>query len=284
MAHIPYTKPYASPAELVEHLKARGLIVQDCTAAEQKILEIGYDRLRIYFNSRRQKGVFGKPFQLGITFDNIMSLYELDEELRALCLRYCSKFELAFRNVIAEVLSSQQGSHPYFNSVIYESEKAQLAALQCLSDLFHRSKDQRAKHYRNKYHPPYLPPMWTLKEFMTFGTTNFFFKTLSLDIRRSVSDEFGVTNRDVFEKWVDAFIDFRNACAHHDRLWNRTFQKQINAYHRQQIPSANPAKLKAILEVLEYLLGARGQSVAMVDEVTALLTRYPAAQPSELGF
>ncbi|MFD2234636.1 Abi family protein [Phaeospirillum tilakii] len=284
MPPIPYAKPYASPADLVTHLIDRNLDISDRADAEQKIAEIGYDRLRIYFASRRQHTVIGKPFRSGTTFDDIMRLYALDEELRALCFRHCSKFELAFRNLIAEELSSRYGPHPYFDDTIYDSEKSRFSAVKCLSEIFHKSRDPRAKHYFKKYNPPHLPPIWTLKEFMTFGSTNVFFKTLSNQNRLLVSNGFGVTNRNVFEKWIDALIDFRNVCAHHDRLWNRTFQKEINAYHRKAIPSGPPTKLKAFLEVLEFLLGARGHRVAIVAEVTTLLRAYPVAQPSELGF
>ncbi|MBF0094276.1 MAG: Abi family protein [Alphaproteobacteria bacterium] len=284
MLPIPYVKPYAPPAALVQHLIARGLTVSNFAAAEQKIAEIGYDRLRIYFSSRRHHQAPGRPFRSGCTFDEIMGLYALDEELRTLCFCYCSKFELALRNLIAEELSSKHGPHPYFNASIYESEKLHLSAVKCLSEVFHKSKDQRAKHYFSKYNPPHLPPIWTLKEFMTFGATNLFFTTLSKPIRLSIANSFGVTNRIVFEKWIEAFIDFRNICAHHDRLWNRAFQKGINVYHRQNIPSGQPAKLKAFLEALEYLLKCRGQSVAIVSEVATLLCSYPVAQPSELGF
>ncbi|HRJ60363.1 MAG TPA: Abi family protein [Azospirillaceae bacterium] len=269
---------------MVNHLIGRGLVAPDRIAAERKIAEIGYDRLRIYFSSRRQHGVHGKPFRPGVSFDDIMALYELDEALRSLCFHYCSKFELAFRNLIAEELSYRYGPHPYFDDSIYESDKSRLSAIKYLSEVFHKSKDPRAKHYFKKYNPPHLPPIWTLKEFMTFGTANLYFRTLSKPIRLFVANGFGITNRDVFEGWIEAFIDFRNVCAHHDRLWNKTFQKQISVYRRQSIPSGSPGKLKAIIEALQYLLAARGSSVTIVSEVANLLSRYPVAQPSELGF
>ena len=168
MPHIPYAKPYASPADLVNHLIGRGLVVPDRVSAERKIAEIGYDRLRIYFSSRRQHNVHGKPFRLGVSYDDIMALYELDEALRRLCFHYCSKFELAFRNLIAEELSSRYGPHPYFDDHIYESDNSRQSAEKYLSDRFRKSKDPRAKHYSENYNPPYLPPIWTMKEFMTF--------------------------------------------------------------------------------------------------------------------
>lgn len=284
MSLIPYAKPYAAPADLVIHLIGRNLIVADPVAAERKIAEIGYDRLRIYFSSRRQNTIAGKPFTPKTSFDDIMSLYELDEALRTLCFRYCAKFELAFRNAVSEELSSKHGPHPYFDDSIYESENARLSALKCLSEVFRKSKDPRAKHYFKKYNPPYLPPIWTLKEFLTFGQTNRFFETLSKPIRLDVAKGFGMTNRDVFENWIGALIDFRNICAHHDRLWNRTFQKQIVTYRRKGVPSSPPTKLKAILEALEYLLNARGNSVGLVGEVSALIHGNSIAHPFELGF
>lgn len=79
-------------------------------------------------------------------------------------------------------------------------------------------------------------------------------------------------------------VDLRNVCAHHDRLFNRIFQKQPSRLRRQNLPTAPVNKLKARLECLDHLLTSRGLAGGRVAAVQALLARYPDVQPAEVGY
>jgi abortive infection bacteriophage resistance protein len=84
--------------------------------------------------------------------------------------------------------------------------------------------------------------------------------------------------------WVAALVDLRNICAHHDRLFNRSFQKQPSKLKSVGIPSAQPKKLKAILECLDYLLDQRGTSANVTQKVGAVIMKYKEMQPGEAGY
>lgn len=284
MPNNPYIKPHATAQQRVSHLRSRGLSISRPNVAARKIEEIGYERLRIYFLSRRDHTLPNKPFIPGTTYNDIIRLYECDAKLRDICFMGVGRFELAFRNRISEVLSSRYGSHPYFVDAAFKDTKCHNEALQKIISVYSQSKDQRAKHYHTTYSEPPLPPIWMLKEFLTFGASARLYAALATPLRTDVAAHFGVNALPVFDSWIPCFVDLRNVCAHHDRLFNRRFQKQPQHFRRGAVPAAGPATLKGQLECLDYALSSAGLPHDLVSRVGTVLNRYPEINNAEAGY
>lgn len=286
MSQNPYSKLHATAEQRVAHLRSRGLQIARPNVAARKIEEIGYERLRIYFLSRRDHSQPGKPFRAGTTYNDILSLYDCDARLRDICFKGVGRFELVFRNRLSEVLSENFGSHPYFADAAFKGIQKHNEALQKVLEVFSKSKDQRAKHYRTTYTEPPIPPIWILKEFLTFGTATRLYTALSTSLRTDIASHFGVSSLPVFESWLPCFVDLRNVCAHHDRLFNRRFQKQPQNYHRGAVPTASRATLKAQLECLDFVLNNAGLRSRLVEDVKKVLDldRYSEVQCAEVGY
>lgn len=280
----PYNKQHATAAQRVSHLQSRGLLVPRPTIAARKIEEVGYERLRIYFLSRRDHTLANRPFRAGTTYKDILRLYECDAKIRDVCFTGVGRFELVLRNRMSEVLSAQFGSHPYFEITAFENSETHNAALHKLIQTFNQSRDERKKHYQKTYTEPPLPPIWVMKEFLTFGTSARLYRALSSNVRGRIANAFGVSSLPVFDSWVAAFVDLRNICAHHDRLFNRRFQKQLQRYRQAAVPTGDPAKLKAMLECLDLVLSRAGATDGLVNRVQKILDRYPEVSNAEAGF
>ena len=280
----PYIKPHASPEDRIRHLRSKGLIVTRPNVAARKIDSIGYERLRIYFLSRRDQP--DKTFRSGTTYNEILQIYECDARLRELAFKAVGRFEIAFRNTLSEALSSRFGSHPYYIQTAFKTAMAHNVALGQVIQTFDKSKDGRAKHYRDVYNTPALPPIWTLKEFLTFGGAARLYATLAGPVREDIAKSFGVPRLPVFDNWVKCFVDLRNGCAHHDRLFNRRFQKQLQRLPRENVPAANNNTLKALFECLDYALAAVGENMETVSEANRIinLNKHSAVNPAESGF
>jgi len=284
MALVPYVKAHATAAQRIAHLRAKGLIISQPNVAARKIEAIGYERLRIYFLSRRQTNVIGKPFIAGTKYNDIIRLYACDTELRNACFLAVGQFELLLRNSMSEDLSARFGSHPYYHTAAFKDSGANLSALQTFANVYKASKDQRAKHYRDTYSEPALPPIWTIKEFLTFGASSRIFQCLEGSIKTSIAAQFGVRSHEVFTSWTEALVDLRNICAHHDRLFNRNLQKQPSQLKSAKIPTAKPYKLKALLECLDYMLSRRGSQSNVSDKVRRIILKYPEMRPADAGY
>ncbi len=281
----PYIKTYADPAVRVAHLRSKGLIIARPNVAAKKIEAIGYERLRIYFLSRRDQPE--KRFRAGTTYQDIIQLYNCDAQLRTLCFEGVGRFELLFRNMISETLSRRYGSHPYSNVAAFRDINKCNAAQSQVQSIYSNSSDIRADHYRNTYNSPPLPPIWMFKEFLTFGSAAKFYSLLANDVRDEVANKFGISALPVFESWVACFVDLRNICAHHGRLFNRRFQKQPSRFRSQNVPSTTVTyTLKPLLECLDHSLvsaGENSQSVLKAERILRL-AKYSAVNPAEAGF
>ena len=280
----PYNKTHATAAQRVAHLRAKGLQVARPNVAARKIEEIGYERLRIYFLSRRDRTLPGKPFLPGTTYKHVLRLHECDSKLRDICFKGVGRFELVFRNRLSEILSARFGSHPYFQNDAFDGSKRHNEALQNVLQVFTKSRDQRARHYRAAYTEPPLPPIWMLKEFLTFGASARLYAALAKPVRTDVAAHFGVASLPVFDSWIPCFVNLRNVCAHHDRLFNRRFQKQPQRLRRTSIPVAPPSTLKAQLECLDHALASAKANGDLVDRVRRVLNRYPEVGNAEAGY
>lgn len=284
MALVPFIKPHATAAQRIAHLRSRGLIISRPNVAARKIEAIGYERLRIYFLSRRQLSVQGRPFLPGTTYQDIIQLYECDAKLRDAIFPIVGQFELLLRNAISEILSQSYGSHPYYAVAAFQGPTANLKALQAFAAIYEKSKDRRARHYRETYGNPVLPPIWTMKEFLTFGATARIYQCLDSAVQSAVAAQFGVGSSDVFTSWIEALVDLRNICAHHDRLFNRSFQKQPKRFRKANVPVSSPNKLRAILECLDYLLSHRGTRSQIAAIASEIISKHPKIHPAEAGF
>ncbi|MGB3313623.1 MAG: Abi family protein [Albidovulum sp.] len=282
----PYTKPHASASDRVQHLRAKGLSILRPNVAARKIEMIGYERLRIYFLSRRDHTLAGKPFLPGTSYNDILKIYECDAKLRAACFSAVGQFEILLRNRISEELSARYGSHPYFDPTAFKTKELHLEALQKLSSVYNLSKDKRAKHYKENYSNPPLPAIWTLKEFLTFGATSRLLKALDGPVVKAVALDFGVPTDQLLENWVEALVDLRNVCAHHDRLFNRAFQKQPQRHQQAGVPAAGvPSnKMRALILCLDHMMTARGGPVHLDTTVRSILNKYPEVRLAEVGF
>jgi len=278
-----YNKPHTTVEEQIDRLRELGLQIAEPEVAAGKIEEIGYQRLKVYFHSRRNHGLPGKPFHPGTTLQNILELYECDAELSFICFEGVRRFELAFRNRISEALSAKFGSHPYCGDAFDDAQNRDEVLRQLLR-AFNQSKDRRAIDYRRTYKEPPLPPIWLLKELLTFGASARFYGALKNPIRKDIAEHFGVLSDSVFDSWARCFVDLRNLCAHHDRLFNRRFQKQPQKLRSSPIPVAKPATLKAQLECLDYVLVSANAGVDLVNRVEQVLNRYPEVQRAKAGF
>lgn len=280
----PYTKKHATPEDHVKRLICKGLSVPQPKVAARKIEAIGYERLRIYFLSRRDQPE--KKFRPGTTFEDILQFYECDARLRGLAFEAVGRFELTFRNALSEALSERFGSHPYDDRAAFEDAKARKQVFSQVDRTFKASTDPRAKHYRETYDRPVLPPVWLLKELLTFGKAARLYAQLSGPLRKDVARKFGVSELRVFKNWVTCFVDLRNICAHHDRLFNRKFQKSISRLKRNNVPEACQKTLKAYLECLDHALKGIDETAGSVAEAARVmnLPTYAAIDPKEAGF
>lgn len=162
-----YSKPPTTVMEQIALLLERGLEIPDIDFAEQTIQRIGFYRLKGFAHALRDHELENKPFNNGTSFNDIIQLIELDNQLRLQVFRGIQVLEPAIRTAINEVLCEQKGIRWYEHKAVFTEEF--LTHRQGLSfekfqaqreRQFQRSKDESfVKHYNRKYDTTYGPPV-----------------------------------------------------------------------------------------------------------------------------
>ena len=166
----PFEKPAISIPEQVVLLRRRGLLVDDLARAERCLGLISYYRLRPYwlpFEIWPQRGG-DHAFREDATFEDVLTLYRFDQQLRRLVLDGIEPVEVALRARWAHHMAVTHGPHGYLNEDLYHDATRYRTAVDMLTRQFQRSQDTFAEHYRETYDSP-LPPAWMAAEVMSFG-------------------------------------------------------------------------------------------------------------------
>lgn len=262
-------RPFSSLEEQVTRLAGRGLLIENESDARKKLLNNNYyDVINGYkdlFLQRDDKNKVKKPevFIEGSRFSEIFSLYSFDQELRELTLQYLLQFETKFKSIVAyrfaEYFNKSNRTDPYayLNIDFYSSKdedfSAVLSTMRNLSytlDQNTKSRyDNSIKFYVNKHHEV---PIWVLIDYLTFGETRYLFRAFDTSLKETIAKDFshyfheqsdckeriGVSELSSLLKCAN---DFRNVCAHGERLYNfkshsgikiRLFQKYFPTVSR----------------------------------------------------
>lgn len=251
MIQIPFNKTFTPHPSQTALLQARGMHIPDMAKAERCLERIGYYRLSAYwypFRKRQMNGtkeVIGDDFFGSPSFDDVVDFYVFDKNLRLLTSDALERIEVALRSQIAHRLGARHPmSHRQHNRLdqnfITQSSprKNNMTRhqdwLSIQDQNFNRSKEDFAKHFRKKYSG--LPPIWIATEVWDWGMLSHFYAGMKAADRNGIAALYGDLQSPEMEKWVRAFNDIRNICAHHSRLWNRGLKVTLRLPNPKKVP------------------------------------------------
>lgn len=254
----------------IEKLKSKHLGIDDEAAAKETLRQIGYYALITGY-----KDLFKDPttrnYREGTTLDDLVALYRFDEHLRELTLHYLLQIERHLRSSLSyafcNTFGDQQSAYLNVRNFDATSPKRQ-AKIQTLIDKHLSSTLRRndlpyLEHYRTVHQNV---PLWVLVNALTFGNLSKFYELSAPQVRAAVSREFEGVNTRQFAQLVDILTDFRNLCAHGDRLFSfRSPKKDIPdlpLHEKLQLPKRGTTYMQgkrdyfALVIALRYLLPA----------------------------
>lgn len=203
--------------EQIDLLSARGLTIDHPTEALLWLSHVNYYRLAGY------GFLFQKPHDVfipGTTFEQIVALYSLDEQLRDAVFAVLTPLEIFLRTRIAYELSHRAGTFAHYDLSLYQYEDRGKTWLAKLEEDTRESGEPFLTHYKNKYSDFPRLPIWIACEVIHLTSLSRFYSCLSSDSKRLISSFTGI-DHGVFATWLHTIVFFRNICAHHGRLWSR---------------------------------------------------------------
>lgn len=310
MPYSLFTKPYRTPADLIQDLKAKNLSFRNEPDAEKLLSQISYYHFKIYLHPLIDKnGQNPKHYQNNTFFETGVELYRFDEELRSLMFKIIAKIEVKLRSRLDHTISGiSVDPFWYLNDSWFFTPGNNTRNIDSIRDRissdFNREGEMYAKNFRSKYynesHDKYknLPPFWIASELMSLGQVfkiysaiDFsYFNGLSAPNNSALNNlarEFGARNYRVLVNWIQRIRDVRNRCAHHSRLWNAKLAaaSDINSL-LTYMPTQTNRPYGTIVVVQQMIKSLQINSISLQQELQILFQRYPASVSymSETGF
>lgn len=285
-----FAKPAISVDDQLDLLKQRGMTVPDEARARHYLKHISYYRLRAYwlpFEGEKQGDAH--CFKDDTSFDDVLSLYVFDRQLRLLVMDAVERVEVAIRASWAHHMAMSHGPHGYLDQQHYSKVRHHASMVDSLTKEFDRSRDTFAEHYHTKYTDPTLPPVWMAAELMSFGLLSKFYGGLkSRAERQAIAKPLGLDEK-VLTSFAHHMSHVRNICAHHGRLWNRRFTIQMivpryPARLAVAMKGADPRNIHNTLVTLDQMLRIVAAGTTWCDRVRALMADCAFANPKAMGF
>lgn len=222
-------KPFITYQQQIALLKSKHLTVPDEKEAERILADIGYFTL-IGGYKHPFKNKTTKLYRDGVTFDDIVKLYEFDESLRRLFLRYLLMIERRIKSRIAYVFCDRHGDlqQEYLNPAHYTNDPRKRAGVQrlisTLTQLATRPTDYPyINHHQTVHHNV---PLWVLMNAVTFGSASKMFGFLPQSLQSQIARDYPLNIRQL-DQILSVLTKYRNACAHSERLFSYVTRDDI---------------------------------------------------------
>lgn len=285
-----FNKPPITPSDQVTLLISRGMLIEDASFAEHYLTQISYYRLRAYWlpfevNSKTHQ------FQKNTSFEKVLNLYTFDRQFRLLLLDAIERVEVSFRSRFAMALAQAHGAHAHLKDAIFKTAQRNWDYQQAIQQLIQevsKNKETFIKHFAENYLEP-LPPIWALVEIMTIGQISRWYENLSASqVRNSISRAYGL-DETIMVSFMHHLSTIRNLCAHHSRIWNRSYKftykipKRSQAALDNSINQNTPKQIYNTLVMLKFLLDQICPDHFWDKRLKALLEQH-AIDTSLMGF
>ncbi|MGJ9565124.1 Abi family protein [Actinotignum sp. GS-2025e] len=281
----------------------------DAALARQWLTNVSYYRLSAYWYPARilmPNGHRRDIFAPGTTFLAAVELYEADRKLRTLVHDGMERIEITMRTRIGEVLCVDDPlgyTNPSHFRPSFNHEKWMATVQKRVARV--GQNNEAIKHYRDEYDGKY--PFWVLAEILDFADISRLFEGLPAKEQREISRELNIDvalenlsknqqrkakTQPPLMRWLEQLTVVRNICAHHGRLWNKSFVPAPTAALRTlsefgSLPEGQSEKVFGVLTVMAHLLRVTSPGTAWPDKIaqhikSAFLTN-PLVRPASLG-
>lgn len=217
-------KEFKSIDEQIEILISRGLIIDDFRLAREFLLYNNYYRVSGYTLTLRKKDIFYN----GVTFENIIEIYDFDAKLRKILFEYIEHIEVKLKSILVYEFTKKYGAYGYIEYSNFSDKYKYFKIINSLNNyIIKRENDEKfIRHYKNKNE---IIPFWAVVDLFTLSDISKIYKLLDEELKLLISKyfKFKTTNAgELLGKFMHSITIVRNLCAHGNRLYNRYFQQK----------------------------------------------------------
>lgn len=264
--------------EQIAKLKERGMIISNELKAKEILLDIGYYRLGFYWfpfevcypNKKKRKHQFVK----GSKFDDVVSLYYFDHDLRNILIPYLHRIEVSFRTSVIYIISNYYKHNPTWFA------DPKVIDVRFLKDLPNFYKDIRKNDAIKRHHEKYIndiyAPAWKTLEYMTFGNMLYLYENLKDEsLKDLIKEKFNVSSLKAFLSQMKAVRTIRNVCAHGHNLFDLKFTKPLKVGELKGLNAGQRSSIAGGLIVIISILKSisENRSKELFSRISELLNK-----------
>lgn len=203
----------------------------------------------------------------GVTFDELVSFYYFDEELRTLFFKYILHIERHIKSMFSYHFCEKYGEQQlqYLNVNCYNYNNKNKQQVQRLVNSLQKaisvpSQYAYINHYAKAHHNV---PLWVATNALTFGQISKMYQYATTDLRSKISKNFTNISEKQLHQFITILARCRNVCAHGERLFSFRIHETIPntlLHIKLQIPQKNgnyqygKQDLFAVVIALRYLI------------------------------
>lgn len=296
-------KPFKSVDDQIAILQDRGMEICDDEFARRALREIGYYRLSGYSYPYRavqaETGLLSDNFIEGTTIEKVVKLYRFDQELRAVTGLQLAKIEIVLRVMISHELGRVD---PYIHLSPHKFgkkawDKVNVRPTEQYSEWLDkyslsvvRSNEDSVIHYKKKYDA--ILPVWVAVYVLDWGGLRLLYGFARDEQRKAIAQQLNISESQL-SSWLHCLNEVRNVCAHHGRLYSRTFPKspmltgedhELGFLRRFVLDDAKEGNRKekkgkcfAQFTIIQYLLSK--MNLEGINDLPHLLHKFPEVSP-----
>ena len=277
-----YPKQILTIAQQVQSYIDAGMVITSRADVEKALKSVGFYRLRGYSFHLYDNAT--KKYVPGTKFEDVLKLYQFDQELSSLIFSIISKSEVALRARLVESLLIHGDPLVLQDSSIFKEKKLYWQNMSTVASEIARSNDVFIKHNFDNHDGEV--PVWAAVEVLSFGTLSKIIKNLKTGTGSSYSilaanyqyksKKGNMVNpsQKMLASWIQGVSVLRNMCAHNSRIYNRTIHTTPEILDVDKIaPPPAHNGLYQILLAMKYLRSSDDEWTVFVDEFDKLIQK-----------
>lgn len=283
-------------------LKSRGMLFRNELQAAQYLSNISYYRIKGYWWDMQEDYTL-HTLKPNTYFEDIISRYNFDRQLRLIVFDAIERIEIALRTKMVYHLSISYGGLWYLDPALFETTTITLSdgtastihknTLDELKKEFKRSQEIFIKDHHQRY-PNQDADAWKILEVASMGTLSKLYKNLKSQLpeKAAIANEMGLNLHSELSSWLEAINYIRNIIAHHSRLWSRNMVKTptarlnnpIGQWFIHPLTQVQTKKTFLIISCMLYLCNEVTPGHQIKNKILTLFKTNPNIPIYKLGF
>lgn len=242
------------------------LTISNSAYAKEVLEKLGYYSLIGGYKNLFKHPASGK-YIYGVTFEEIVSLYYFDEELRTLFLKYILHVERHIKSMMSYYFCEKYGDNQcaYLDKNNYNLSKRNASEIDRLVKSLNKTVSLPNNYAYITHHAKVYGnvPLWVAMNALTFGQVSKMYQYAHTDIRTKIAKRFGGISEKQLHQLITIVARCRNVCAHGERLYsfriretipNMPLHKKLSIPQKKGQYTGGKNDLFAVMLALRYLI------------------------------